>query len=787
MRQLTRFLAIGAAILALGGSAHAATLTITNNGTNPGATSVTPTGQVCNVFNGGTCTFTVTNGTTITLAANSPTTPGTFNSGTGDAAGCGTSTCTFTINNDSSITATFNQGSYPSVTVALAGTGKGDVGMNAGRCQNFEVGFSACTQFYAPGSVVTLQGRSVVANNFTGYTNGSGDAAGCSSTPCSFTLNGNATVTANFAALSFISVTPPTATIDINQQQPYSAIGTFTNGSTRPLSGTNSLWSQRQNLLSARFGNAAVTLNGRIYSLGGTPFGGPPMANVDEYQAATGPFGQNQTWTPKAPLPSARENLAAAVINGQIYVVGGTVPGPAATASLLVSDLNVNSWTAKAPMPTPRSGLSAAALNGILYVAGGGNFNGGSSTTFEAYDPATDTWTTLAPMSTPRRNAAMVAVEGAILVIAGDTTNMAVEAYNPATDTWSPRASLPQLRQGSGAAVVAGLTYLVGGFGGNALVYNSVNNAWTGVGGSAMPTTRGQMGVTAFDGRIWVVGGLAQTAPNTFNASNAMHALRPAEVHFAAGVPAVANIGPGGVAFGVSYGQTDIRARAGSVTSGLGGGNSGMLTVAAPVTECAIVQFSLAPGSAVFGQVMIEMFDPQTGNVIDPASPAPIGVEFEVEPGVYGLRFIAPAGYTVSPSQLVQTVNCDDNINIALNFQLIDTTAPSVTATAAGVLWPPNGKMVPVTVSGTLSDAGSGIDASSATFTVVDEYGVVQPSGAVTVAPNGSYSFTVQLESSRKGTDKDGRTYTVVVSVEDNNGNVGSATTSVAVAHDQRK
>jgi hypothetical protein len=95
--------------------------------------------------------------------------------------------------------------------------------------------------------------------------------------------------------------------------------------------------------------------------------------------------------------------------------------------------------------------------------------------------------------------------------------------------------------------------------------------------------------------------------------------------------------------------------------------------------------------------------------------------------------------------------------------------------------------MVPVVISGTLSDAGSGIDASSATFTVVDEYGVVQPSGAVTVAPNGSYSFTVQLEASRKGTDKDGRTYTVVVSVEDNNGNVGSATTSVTVAHDQGK
>jgi hypothetical protein len=635
MRLVTKFAMVGACLLALFGSAEAATLTIISNGTNPGATSVTPVGQVCNPFGGGTCTFTIANGTTVTLANNSPTTPGVFHSGTADAAACATSTCTFTINNDSTITSTFNAGSYPSVTVALAGTGKGEVGMNAGRCQNLEVGFSACTQFYAPGSVVTLQGRFVAANNFAGFTGGTGDAAACSTSPCSFTLGGNATVTANFAALSFISMNPPTATIDINQQQPYTATGTFTNGSTRPLSGTNAIWNQRQNLPSARFGNAVVTLNGRIYSVGGTPFGGPPMANVDEYQAATGPFGQNQTWTPKAALPSARENLAAAVINGQIYAVGGSATGPATTATLFVSDAAVNNWTAKASMPTPRSGLSAAALNGILYVAGGGAFGGGSSTTFEAYDPSSDTWTTLAPMSTPRRSAAMVAVEGVILVIGGDATGLAVEAYNPATGAWSPRASLPQQRSGAGGA----------------LVYNSVNNVWSGVGGSPMPTTRGQMGVTSFDGRIWVVGGLASTGPGTFNATNAVHALRPAEVHFAAGVPAVANIGPGGVAVGVSYGQTDIRARAGSITSGLGGGNSGILTVAAPVTECAIVQFSLTPGSAVFGQVLVEIFDPQTGNVLDPASPAPIGVEFEVEPGVYGLRFFAPAGYTVSPSQ----------------------------------------------------------------------------------------------------------------------------------------
>ena len=49
MRFLRGFLTVGACVLGLAGSAHAqtATLTITNNGTNPGAVSITPIGQVC--------------------------------------------------------------------------------------------------------------------------------------------------------------------------------------------------------------------------------------------------------------------------------------------------------------------------------------------------------------------------------------------------------------------------------------------------------------------------------------------------------------------------------------------------------------------------------------------------------------------------------------------------------------------------------------------------------------------------------------------------------------------
>jgi len=115
----------------------------------------------------------------------------------------------------------------------------------------------------------------------------------------------------------------------------------------------------------------------------------------------------------------------------------------------------------------------------------------------------------------------------------------------------------------------------------------------------------------------------------------------------------------------------------------------------------------------------------------------------------------------------------------------IDVTAPVVTAAASpSIIWPPNGKMVPVTISGTLRDARSGIDPSTARFTVVDQYGRVQPSGSFAVNADGTYSFKIALEASRDGADKNGRTYLVTISVSDLAGNSQSRTVAVLVPHD---
>ncbi|MBM0107757.1 hypothetical protein JM946_23680 [Steroidobacter sp. S1-65] len=126
----------------------------------------------------------------------------------------------------------------------------------------------------------------------------------------------------------------------------------------------------------------------------------------------------------------------------------------------------------------------------------------------------------------------------------------------------------------------------------------------------------------------------------------------------------------------------------------------------------------------------------------------------------------------------------------AFEFGAPDTTPPAITVSAnPTTLWPPNGRLVSVKVSGTIKDepGSSGVDASSAVFVVLDEYGRIQPRGTVTLQANGRYTFTVALQASRRGNDRDGRHYTIAVIAEDGAGNIGVGSTIVTVPHDRGK
>ena len=265
-------------------------------------------------------------------------------------------------------------------------------------------------------------------------------------------------------------------------------------------------WTTKASMPTARFALAAGVVNGVAYAVGGN--NGVASATVEAYDPTT------NTWTVKAAMPTARAYLAAGVVNGVLYAVGGT-DGSHFLTTVEAYDPATNTWTTKAPMPTARYGLAVGVVNGVLYAVGGYDGSSGQFplATVEAYDPATNTWTTKASMPTARWGLAVGIVSGVLYAVGGyDGTSFltTVEAYDPATNTWTTKAPAPTVRFGLAAGVVNGLLYAVGGFDGTNYLttvegYDPATNTWTTK--TSMPTERYLLAVGVVNGIVYAVGG----------------------------------------------------------------------------------------------------------------------------------------------------------------------------------------------------------------------------------------------------------------------------------------
>ncbi|MBI4348575.1 MAG: hypothetical protein HY553_17170 [Elusimicrobia bacterium] len=113
-------------------------------------------------------------------------------------------------------------------------------------------------------------------------------------------------------------------------------------------------------------------------------------------------------------------------------------------------------------------------------------------------------------------------------------------------------------------------------------------------------------------------------------------------------------------------------------------------------------------------------------------------------------------------------------------------TPPTVSVSATPTsIWPPNKKMVAVTLSGTVTNA-PGCTLSAASYALADEYGANQ-AGPLIVGDNGSFSVTVYVQAWRNGTDKDGRSYSFSASATNQSG-AGTSNEAVStVPHSQRR
>jgi len=278
--------------------------------------------------------------------------------------------------------------------------------------------------------------------------------------------------------------------------------------------GASTGWTLKSPMPTARTNAGVAVVNGLLYVIGGSKDANQGLSSVEAYDPV------KDVWTAKAPMPTARFSPGIGVINGSIYVIGGSLSGDSYTGAFEIYSPATNKWTQKTPIPTPKKGVVTAVVNNLLYVLGDfASFSASSAASapgMEVYDPATDAWTQKAAIPTPRSGFAVGVVNNLIYAIggAGEGPLTTTEAYDPQSNTWSPKAPMPAPRKGFVVGVINGILYLAGGSNESGPVapaysYDPMHDAWSSSLNILLPADL-PGGAATEEGVLYVVGGIQQ-------------------------------------------------------------------------------------------------------------------------------------------------------------------------------------------------------------------------------------------------------------------------------------
>ena len=299
-------------------------------------------------------------------------------------------------------------------------------------------------------------------------------------------------------------------------------------------------WTAKSPMPVATSLHSANVLDGKIYVIGGTD---------TIYRVATDYFSTvrmydptTNTWTIKADMPRGRARAATCIVDGKIYAIGGSPHGDADFAFVEMYDPASDTWIRKADLPRARCFLSASAVNGKIYVIGGKIYPSAAMVaTVEEYDPATDTWTRKTDMPTARGCHSASVVDGKIYVIGGATGAFGpiistVEVYDPAMDIWTRKTDMPTARNLISTSVMNGKIYTFGG--GNdwapslstVEVYDPKTDTWSKQ--EDMPTGKAAHSASVVDDKIFVIGGTLGIEPWVPTATVEVYKPNPPVIDF---------------------------------------------------------------------------------------------------------------------------------------------------------------------------------------------------------------------------------------------------------------
>ncbi len=136
------------------------------------------------------------------------------------------------------------------------------------------------------------------------------------------------------------------------------------------LTNSNASWEQRADIPDARSHMGYVTLDGKIYTMGGQHGNDENLttvATVNVYDPGT------NAWSTLAPLPVAVSHIASAavVLDGRIIIAGGETQHEMPTNRMTIYDPGTNVWSSLTPLPANRFSGVAGIIDGVLYFTTG--------------------------------------------------------------------------------------------------------------------------------------------------------------------------------------------------------------------------------------------------------------------------------------------------------------------------------------------------------------------------------------------------------------------------------
>lgn len=218
------------------------------------------------------------------------------------------------------------------------------------------------------------------------------------------------------------------------------------------------------------------------------------------------------TWAPVDGLQVPRDDFVTAVVDGDIWVLGGmTGDRGNRLTSIEVYDQDSDVWTTSdVEVPIGLASFEGAAVGDRIFVFGGLDETSRPTDFAAVLDTSTGTWQELPALPHERYAHTVTLHDGRIHVIGGESAAGAVsevDVFDVGSGSWSSGTPMRRARGSHDTVSTGEGLYVLGGWWQGApssmvQLYDPAAGTWREAPALPEPISRG--GVAALDGRLWV-------------------------------------------------------------------------------------------------------------------------------------------------------------------------------------------------------------------------------------------------------------------------------------------